>query len=72
MHFTAVFLQTSLGYVGFVGELPGANTQGNTLEEARADLREAVELVLNANRDLAEESIRGQTAIREAFVIPSE
>ena len=41
------------GYVGFIEELPGADTQGRTLEEARAHLREAAQLVLEANRTLA-------------------
>ena len=45
--------------IGFVEELPGANTQGATLEEARANLEEAVELVLDANRLLAEEALEG-------------
>jgi predicted RNase H-like HicB family nuclease len=52
---TAVFQQTPGGYIAFVEELPGANTQGATLEEARANLHEAVALVLEANRTLAGE-----------------
>ena len=67
MRLTAVFRQTPEGYIGFVEELPGANTQGATLEEARANLAEAVELVLEANRALAEESIGSQEVIREPF-----
>ena len=61
----AVYLKVPEGYVAFVKELPGANTQGETLEEARANLKEAVELVLEANRTLAEEAVRGQEVIRE-------
>lgn len=53
MQFTAVYMKVAEGYIGYVEELPGANTQGETLEEARANLREAVELVLEANRELA-------------------
>lgn len=53
MTFTAVFQKVPEGYVGFVEELPGANTQGKDLDEARANLREAVELVLEANRSIA-------------------
>jgi predicted RNase H-like HicB family nuclease len=53
------------GYVAFVEELPGANTQGETLEEARANLREVVELVLQANRVLAQEELAGAEVIRE-------
>jgi len=50
MQLTAVYLKVPEGYIGFVEELPGANTQGDTLEEARQNLQEAVELVLEANR----------------------
>jgi predicted RNase H-like HicB family nuclease len=72
MQFTAVFQQVPEGYIGFVEELPGANTQGATLDEARENLAEAVELVLEANRALAEESIQGQTVIRESFSLPAQ
>lgn len=64
---TAVFQKVSQGYIGFVEELPGANTQADTLEEARANLEEAVTLVLEANRDLAEELLQGKEVIRESF-----
>ncbi|MGH2373072.1 MAG: type II toxin-antitoxin system HicB family antitoxin, partial [bacterium] len=47
--------------------LPGANTQGATLQEARANLREAIDLVLEANRALAEESLKGREVIREVL-----
>jgi predicted RNase H-like HicB family nuclease len=72
MKLTAVFEKVPEGYIGFVEELPGANTQGATLEEARENLTEAVELVLEANRTLAEESIRGKDVIREALPLPGE
>jgi predicted RNase H-like HicB family nuclease len=63
---TAVFQKAPEGgYVAFVEELPGANTQGETLDEARTNLREAVQLVLEANRALAEEALRGVDVIRE-------
>jgi predicted RNase H-like HicB family nuclease len=65
LELTAVFRRVPLGYAAYVEELPGANTQGETLEEARANLREAVELVIEANRALAEEEIGGAEVIRE-------
>ena len=65
---TAVFQKVSEGYIGFVEELPGANTQGETLDVARAHLLEAVELVLESNRTLAEESLHDKTVIREPLV----
>ena len=64
---TAVFRRVPEGFIGFVEELPGANTQGDTLEEARANLQEAVALVLEANRILAEEDLGGEDVIREPF-----
>jgi uncharacterized protein len=62
---TAVFKKVPEGYIGFVAELPGANTQGATLEEARANLMEAIQMMLEANRTLAQESLEGQDVIRE-------
>ena len=62
---TAVFKKVPEGYIGFVEELPGANTQGRTLEEARANLEEAITLVLEANRALAEEELQDEDVIRE-------
>jgi predicted RNase H-like HicB family nuclease len=70
MKLTAVFMKVAEGFIGFIEELPGANTQGATLEEARENLREAVELVLAANRAMAEESMEGSSVIREAFELP--
>ncbi len=69
MEFTAVFRKVPEGYIGFVEELPGANTQAATLEEARQNLKEAVALVLEANRALAEESLKGEKVIREPILI---
>ncbi len=66
---TAVFQKVPEGYIGFVEELPGANTQGATLEEARANLQEAIALILEANRTLAEESLKGKEVIRELLPI---
>jgi predicted RNase H-like HicB family nuclease len=51
---TAVFRKFSEGYAAFVEELPGANTQGATLEEARENLKEAVAMVVLANHELEE------------------
>ena len=71
MNLTAVYMKVPEGYVAFVEELPGANTQGETLEEARANLTEAVAMVLEANRELSEESIKGTDVIRETLVMPA-
>ena len=57
LQLTAVFEKVPEGYIAFVEELPGASTQGATIEEARANLDEAVRLVLEANRTLAQEAL---------------
>ena len=63
--FTAVFEQDGDWWVGYVEELPGANTQGATLDEARENLKEAVALILEANRELAQRDAAGKSVIRE-------
>jgi len=70
MSFTAVYLKVPEGYVGFVEELPGANSQGKTLAEVRKNLHEAVQLVLAANRSLAEKEIADKRVIREKIEVP--
>ena len=69
LQFTAVFRQVPEGYIGFVEELPGANTQGATLEEARANLQEAVAMVLDANRELAHQAAGKGPVIREPLKV---
>jgi predicted RNase H-like HicB family nuclease len=62
---TAVFQKSKYGYIGYVEELPGANTQGKTLEETKKNLIEAIQLVLEANRQLAEEEQTDVEVIKE-------
>ena len=69
LELTAVFRRVPEGYIAFVEELPGANTQGATLEEARVNLKEAVALVLEANRTLALEDAPGGEVIREPLKV---
>ncbi len=69
MELTAVYMQVPEGYIAFVEELPGANTQGATLDEARENLKEAVQLVLEANRELAERSLAGHNVSKEPFAM---
>jgi predicted RNase H-like HicB family nuclease len=70
MKLTAVYMKVPEGYVAFVEELPGANTQGETLEEARANLGGAATVVLDANRELSEKSLVGAEVIRESLILP--
>jgi len=69
IQFTAVFRKVPEGYIGFVEELPGANTQAPTIEEARKNLIESAILVLEANRTLVEEQIKGTDVIREPLTL---
>jgi len=62
---TAVFEKSPYGYIGYVQELPGANSQGADLEETKNNLIEAVQLVIESNRFLAEEEISGKEIIKE-------
>jgi predicted RNase H-like HicB family nuclease len=65
MELTAVFKKVPEGYIAWVEDLPGANTQGRTLEEARENLQEAIRLVFEANRELAERDLAGEEVINE-------
>lgn len=69
LQFTAVFRKVPEGYIAFVEEFPGANTQGATLEEARTNLREAVTLVVETNRMFALEDAKGGEVIREPLKV---
>jgi len=64
---TAVFKKSSYGYIGYIEEIPGANTQGKTIEETRNNLIEAFHLILDANRRLFKEENRDVEVIKEDF-----
>ena len=66
---TAVFRRVPEGYIAFIEEFPGANTQGASLEEARTNLREAVALVIEANREMAHEDTGSSAVIREPITV---
>ncbi len=69
--YTAVFEQDGDWWIGYAEELPGANTQGATLEEARRNLQEAIQLVIEANRELARREVEGRAVIREELLVPT-
>jgi predicted RNase H-like HicB family nuclease len=69
MNLTAVLEQDGDWWIGYVEELPGANTQGRTLEEARENLKEAVQLVVEANRELARRESKGKHIVREELTV---
>jgi predicted RNase H-like HicB family nuclease len=68
--FTAVYRKSGNWWAAYVEEVPGVNTQGETIEEARVNLQEALTMVLEANRELAR---REETAdcIRENLAMPA-
>ena len=61
--FTAVYEQRGEWWLAWVEEIPGANTQGRTLEEARENLRDAVHELFLARRELARQKLRGQEVV---------
>ena len=67
--FTAVYQKDGDWWVAWVEELPGANTQGASLEETRENLKEAVAMVLEANRELAEQELAGKQVIKEELLV---
>ena len=67
--FTAVFEQEDDTWIGFVEELPGANTQGSTLQEARENLKEAIQLIIETNRELMRRQLVGRSIIREEMLV---
>lgn len=69
---TAVFEEAEEGgYIAFFEELPGVNTQGETLEEAKTNLLDALDLVMDTQRMLSEENIGKKKVIRESLVFES-
>jgi predicted RNase H-like HicB family nuclease len=65
--FTAVFLKNEHGYIGFVEELPGVNSQGQTIEETRRNLQRLAEVVFEEERAQSEELLEGKEVVREQF-----
>ena len=71
LKFTAIFEEAEEGgYIGYVAELPGANTQGETLDETRENLKDAVELLLDCYREDAENRINsGRKVTKEDLIL---
>jgi predicted RNase H-like HicB family nuclease len=65
--FTAVYLKGKHGYVGFVEELPGVNSHGQTIDEARANLTRLAKVVFDEERARSEELLAGKDVVREQF-----
>jgi predicted RNase H-like HicB family nuclease len=66
--FTSVIEKRGRWYVAYIEEIPGVNTQGRTLVEARRNLKDALKLVIEVNRELAAKR-RSNTALREPITV---
>ena len=67
--FTGVIEKRGKWYIGYVEELPGVNTQGKTLKEVRENLKEALCLIIEANRELASKNQLDTTVIKEPIIV---
>jgi predicted RNase H-like HicB family nuclease len=67
LSFTAVYLKSNHGYIGFVEELPGVNSHGTTIEEARKTLQSMAAVIFDEERIRAEELLKGKKVVREQF-----
>jgi len=65
--FTAAYLKSEHGYVGFVEELPGVNSFGQTIEEARENLQRQAVIVFDEERAQSVELLEGKNVVREQF-----
>ncbi|TSC94992.1 MAG: hypothetical protein CEN87_4 [Parcubacteria group bacterium Licking1014_1] len=69
--FTAVYKKSGKWYLGWIEEIPGANTQGKTLKEVKENLKEAVLLILETDKLLNKKEIKGKV-IKEPISICTE
>jgi len=67
--FTAIFEREDDWWIGYVEELPGANTQGRSLDEVRENLKEAVRLLIQSYRELVQRETEGKDVIREELMV---
>ncbi len=68
MDLTAVFVRDGEWWAAYIEEIPGANTQGRTMEEARENLREALEMILEARKDDSEQLAKDHEVVRERIL----
>ena len=67
--FTAIYEKRENWYVAYIEEIPGVNTQGRTLKEARENLKDALRLILEANRELTRKNMSGEEIIKEPILV---
>ena len=66
--FTSVIETRGKWYVAFIEEIPGVNTQGKTLAEVRRNLKDALTMVIEANKELAARESKSEV-VREEIVV---
>lgn len=66
---TAVYRKVKEGYIAYIEEISGVNTQGSNLKEAKENLLDALKLVLEVNRELSEKEIKGEKVIKEKISV---
>ena len=66
---TAVYLKSKHGYVGFIEELPGVNSHGQTIDEARSNLQSLATVIFDLERAQAKELLEGKDVVRECFAV---
>jgi len=66
---TAVYRKVKEGYIAYVEEIPGVNTQGDNLKEAKENLLDALKLILETNRELADKETKGEKVIKEKISV---
>lgn len=69
MAFTAVYLKSNHGYIGFIEELPGVNSHGRTLDEARETLHKLAVVIFDEERRGVQEMLVGKEVVREDFAV---
>lgn len=67
--FTAIYEKHGDWYIAYVEEIPGANTQGKTLKEAKENLKEAVAMMLQYRREQAERGLKGKKVIKRPLLV---
>ena len=66
--FTAVYEKKGEWYIAYIEEIPGVNTQGKTLKEAKKNLKEALQLILETNREISRKTIT-DVVLREPLIL---
>ena len=69
--FTAIFEKEGDWWIGYVEELPGANSQGKSLEETRENLKKAITMVIEANREFTKRETESKEVIKEQISVAS-